>query len=391
MADSRIYIRGKAVNCSLGDDIQSVTASLRSGRVQVTDVPLSLIDAGYSRPYFRLPRNDSEHLHNSRVYYYNVLFNTIEEAIADAGLKPHEIRELPVFFGSTSNDIPIYEDAYQTSRHVLSQTASGYGNIANEIAGHFDLKAGCYTFTTACTSSANGIIFAAGMIAQGFIKRALVVGYDLFSNLGFYGFEALKLISPTPCKPFDKNREGIIMGEGCGAIILDSKSKASNDFYYLGGANICDTYSVTTHNPEGGLIAAAIHEALASAGMGPGQIDVVKAHGTGSYQNDLTEGKGMNQAFENQVPPLTCLKPFIGHTVGACGVIEMILFTEAVKSGFVPPTPGFKDVDDEINIEPLTQPLSIQTGTFLLNYFGFGGNCVSLVVSNKPDPMADRL
>jgi 3-oxoacyl-[acyl-carrier-protein] synthase-1 len=69
----------------------------------------------------------------------------------------------------------------------------------------------------------------------------------------------------------------------------------------------------------------------------------------------------------------------------------MILFTEAVKSGFVPATPGFKDVDDEINIEPLTQPLSIQAGTFLLNYFGFGGNCVSLVVSNKPDPMADRL
>ena len=381
--NNRVYIRGKAVNCALGDDIQGVIAAMKAGRVQVTDVPLSLIDASYSRPYFRLPPIDSDHLPSIEAYYYDVLFKTIEKALVDAGLKPHEINDLPVFFGSTSNDIPIYEDTYKTSRHVLSQTSSGYGNIANEIARHFDIKSGCYTFTTACTSSANGIMLAAGMMAQGLIKRALVVGYDLFSNLGFYGFESLKLISPSPCKPFDKNREGIIIGEGCGALILDTKSKVPNDFHYLGGANICDTYSVTTHNPEGDQIAAVISEALDRAGVEPWQIDAVKIHGTGSYHNDLTEGNGLNQVFENQVPPITGLKPFIGHTVGACGVIELILFTEAVKCGFMPATLGFKDIDDEINIEPITQPLSIQTGTFLLNYFGFGGNCVSLVVANK--------
>ncbi len=379
----RIYIRGQAVNCALGDDTERVVASMKAGRVQVADVPLALTDSNYSRQYFLLPPIEPNHPQSREAYYYDVLFRTIAKAIADAGLKPYEISELPVFFGSTSNDIPIYEDTYKTSRHVLSQTSSGYGNIANEIAIRFDIKAACYTFTTACTSSANGIMLAACMMAQGLIKRALVVGYDLFSNLGFYGFESLKLISPSPCKPFDKNREGIIIGEGCGALILDTKSKAPNDFHYLGGANICDTYSVTTHNPEGDQIAAVIREALDRAGVEPWQIDAVKIHGTGSYHNDLTEGNGLNQVFENQVPPITGLKPFIGHTVGACGVIELILFTEAVKCGFIPATLGFKDIDDEINIEPITQPLSIQTGTFLLNYFGFGGNCVSLVVANK--------
>ena len=379
----RIYIRGKAVNCALGDDIERVVASIKAGRVQVADVPLALIDSNYSRQYFLLPPIDPNHSQRRQTYYYDVLFNTIEKAIADADLKPHEIRELSVFFGSTSNDIPIYEDTYKTSRQVLSQTSSGYGNIANEIACHFDIKAGCYTFTTACTSSANGIIFAADMIAQGFIKRALVVGYDLFSNLGFYGFESLKLISPSPCKPFDRNREGIVIGEGCGALILDPKNATLKDFYYLGGANICDTYSVTTHNPEGDQIAAAIREALACAGVESRQIDAVKAHATGSYHNDLTEGNGLNQVFNNHIPPITGLKPYIGHTVGACGVIESILFTEAVKSGFIPATLNFEKIDNEINIEPLTRPVSIQTGTFLLNYFGFGGNCVSLVVSNK--------
>ncbi len=379
----RIYIRGKAVNCSLGDDIERVVASMKAGRVQVADVPLTLTDSHYSRQYFLLPPIESDRSQSREPYYYDVLFHTIEKAIADAGLKPHEISELPIFFGSTSNDIPIYEDTYKTSRHVLSQTSSGYGNIAEEIAIRFDIKAACYTFTTACTSSANGIIFAADMISQGYIKRALVVGYDLFSNLGFYGFESLKLISPSPCKPFDKRREGIIIGEGCGALILDRKNSTPNDFYYLGGANICDTYSVTTHNPAGDQIAAAIREAMARAGVEPRQIDAVKAHATGSYHNDLSEGNALNQIFKNRVPPLTGLKPFIGHTVGACGVIESILFTEAVKSGFMPATLGFEEIDDEINIEPITRPVSIQTGTFLLNYFGFGGNCVSLVVSNK--------
>ena len=379
----RIYIRGQAVSCALGDDTERVVASMKAGRVQVADVPLTLTDSNYSRQYFLLPPIESDRSQSREAYYYDVLFSTIAKAIADAGLKPHEISELPVFFGSTSNDIPIYEDTYKTFRHVLSQTSSGYGNIANEIAIRFDIKAACYTFTTACTSSANGIIFAADMIAQGFIKRALVVGYDLFSNLGFYGFESLKLISPSPCKPFDKNREGIVIGEGCGALILDRKNSAPNDFYYLGGANICDTYSVTTHNPAGDQIAATIREAMARAGVEPRQIDAVKAHATGSYHNDLTEGNALNLVFKNRVPPLTGLKPFIGHTVGACGVIESILFSEAVKSGFLPATLGFEEIDDEINIEPITRPVSIQTGTFLMNYFGFGGNCVSLVVSNK--------
>ncbi|MDH3886350.1 MAG: hypothetical protein OET63_19165 [Desulfobacterales bacterium] len=381
----RVYICGQAVHCALGDDMEGVIASMQTNQVQVTEIPLSLIDSNYSRPYYRLPPKDSDPTHCSEKYYYDVLFHTIEAAIDDAGLSPDEIEELPVFFGSTSNDIPIYEDTYKTSRNVLSQTSSGYGNIANEIANRFNIKAACCTFTTACTSSANGIIYAADMIAQGFINRALVVGYDLFSNLGFYGFESLKLISPSSCKPFDKTREGIIIGEGCGALILDKKRKTPNDFHYLGGANICDTFSVTTHNPAGDQIAAVMRDALHRAGVEPHQIDAVKAHATGSYHNDLTEGNGLNQVFKNQIPPVTGLKPFIGHTVGACGVIELILFTEAVKSGFIPATLGFEDIDDEINIEPITEPLSIQAGTFLLNYFGFGGNCVSLVVSNKPE------
>jgi 3-oxoacyl-[acyl-carrier-protein] synthase-1 len=379
----RIYIRGQAAHCALGDDIEHILALMQTNQAPVADIPLSLTDSNYTRPYYCLSSHDSVPTRCNETSYYDVLFSTIEAAIADAGLRSDEIEALPVFFGSTSNDIPIYEDTYKTSGNVLSQTSSGYGNIANEIANRFNIQSACYTFTTACTSSANGILFAADMIAQGFITRALVVGYDLFSNLGFYGFESLKLISPSPCKPFDKTREGIIIGEGCGALILDKKSSTADDFHYLAGANICDTYSVTTHNPAGDQIAAVMREALTRAGIEPRQVDAVKAHATGSYHNDLTEGNALNQVFKNQMPPVTGLKPFIGHTVGACGVIELILFTAAIKSGFLPATLGFEQMDDEINIEPITELVLIKAGTFLLNYFGFGGNCVSLVISNR--------
>jgi 3-oxoacyl-[acyl-carrier-protein] synthase I len=380
-----VYIRGRAIHCALGDSIEDIVACMHAGRVQVSEMPLAVIGMDYSRPYFRIPdaapdgaAEDIESL------FYRILHRVIDDAVADAGLTREEVERTAVFFGSTSIDIPIYEEQYKLARNVLSRTTSGYGNIAHTIAAHLDTGGACYTFTTACTSSANGLLFAADMIAQGAIERALVVGYDLFSNVGFCGFEAMKLISPLPYRPFDKNRQGVIMGEGCGAVVLDGKSKKPRSFRCLGGANACDTHSVTTHDPLGGPISNVMRRALQQAGIGPEEIAAVKAHATGSYHNDLTECNGLRQVFTKHMPPVTGLKPFVGHTVGACGVIELILFTEAVGSGFVPGTLGFEVPDEELGLIPLTSPLPIGAGNFLLNYFGFGGNCVSLVISNHP-------
>ena len=297
-------------------------------------------------------------------------------------LPVEEAKHLPIFFGSTAIDIPIYEEAYRTDGNVLSRTSAGYGNIADILACRLESEAACYTFTTACTSSANALLFATNLIARGFIEKALVVGYDLFSHVGFYGFEALRLITPPPYRPFDRRRQGIIMGEGCGVVVLDGNPGKTTDFHCLGGANRCDPYSVTTHDPEGGVIAEVMRTALSRAGLSPRAVTAVKAHATGSYHNDLTECSGLRKVFDDCMPPVTGLKPFIGHTVGACGVIELILFSEAVKKGFIPAMLGFEELDPELGVTPLTRPFPVETGNFLLNYFGFGGNSVSLVISN---------
>ncbi len=223
----------------------------------------------------------------------------------------------------------------------------------------------------------------ADMISEGYIEKAVVVGYDLFNNLGFYGFEALKSIAISDYRPFDRTRDGLILGEACGAVVLEGRRRKAGDFMHLGGANLCDVYSVTSHDEEGAAVAETMNRALRQAGIDPGDICAVKAHATGTENNDRTECAAMKVAFDRHIPPVTCVKPFIGHTAGACGVCELIVFTESVKTGFIPSTPGFREMDEELNLRPLTENREAGEGFFMLNYFGFGGNCTTLILSNR--------
>jgi 3-oxoacyl-(acyl-carrier-protein) synthase len=302
-------------------------------------------------------------------------------------LSDAELKEMGIFLGSTSMDIPIYEAQYNQSepKDYFTQSASGFGTIADNVARHFNIDGPCHTFTTACTSSANGLLYAASLIQSGELKRALVIGYDRFNKLGFYGFESLKLLSATAYRPFDKNRDGIIMGEACGVIILDSSYSGHGGFRILGGANVCDTHNVALHNTDGDAVVGVMAEALTAANLTPQDIVAVKAHATGSYHNDLTEACAIRRIFGSNPPPVTGLKPYVGHTVGASGVTEMVLFTEAISRGFIPATPGFQFLDEELALAPITENRSSARGPYMLNYFGFGGNCTTLIVANTRD------
>lgn len=137
-------------------------------------------------------------------------------------------------------------------------------------------------------------------------------------------------------------------------MVLEGERRKAGDFECLGGANLCDVYSVTSHDEGGAAVAETMNRALRQAGIDPGDIRAVKAHATGTENNDRTECAAMKVTFDRHIPPVTCVKPFIGHTVGACGVSELIVFTESVKSGFIPSTPGFREMDEELNLRPLT-------------------------------------
>jgi len=383
----RAFISGKAITCALGDTVDGIVDAVRNKRIRLAYIPFTLASLPYTKPYYLIRCDEGDTPDNrSEEYFYEILFTAVSRALHDAGLSSSEIDDMHVFFGSTSMDIPVFEGNHRKTSKTVSgiflQSSYGYGKIASAIAERFGMRGSCYSFATACTSSANALLYAAAMIEEHHIERALVVGYDLFNNLGFYGFEALKSIANSEYRPFDRTRDGLILGEACGAVVLEGKYRKSGDFMYLGGANLCDTYSVTSHDEEGTVVAETMNRALKQAGICPEDISAVKAHATGTENNDRTECAAMRVTFGRNIPPVTCVKPFIGHTVGACGVSELILFTESVKAGFVPSTPGFREVDEELNIVPLTENMQAGEGIYMLNYFGFGGNCTTLILSN---------
>jgi 3-oxoacyl-(acyl-carrier-protein) synthase len=384
----RAFITGKAMICSLGDSLEEIVDAVCHHRIKLEQLPFTLAGLPYTRPYYMIMRDERDQLdHRSEAYFYEILFSTVARAISDAGLSNAEIRDMHLFFGSTSMDVPVFEgnhrDVSSTVSGLFLKSSNGYGKIAAAVMERFGMEGNSYSFITACTSSANALLYAASMIEERHIERALVVGYDLFNHLGFYGFEGLKSIAVSDYKPFDRQRDGLILGEACGVAVLSGEHRHAGDFKFVGGANLCDTYSVTSHDEEGIAVAETMNRALKRASLNPGEISVIKAHATGTENNDRTECAAMRLAFGRHIPPVTCLKPFIGHTVGACGVNEMILFTESVKAGFIPSTPGFREMDEELNLTPLTQNTEAGEGIFMLNYFGFGGNCTTLLLSNK--------
>ncbi|MCE5264566.1 MAG: hypothetical protein LLG97_13660 [Deltaproteobacteria bacterium] len=385
------FVTGKALTCSLGDSLEGIVGAVRGQRLRVEQLPFTLAGLPYARPYYLICRGEQDRLESrSEAYFYELLFSTVSRAFADAGVSGAEIREMPLFFGSTSMDVPIFEGRYRLGPSSVSesflQASSGYGKIAGAVTERFGMEGSAYSFITACTSSANALLYAASMIEARCFERALVVGYDLYNHLGFYGFEGLKAIASSGCRPFDRRRDGLILGEACGAVILEAQNrKGAVGFRCLGGANLCDPFSVTSHDEEGTAVAETMKRALARAGIDPEEICAIKAHATGTENNDRTECAAMRRVFGRHLPPVTGLKPYIGHTVGACGVSELILLTEAIGAGFIPATPGFQERDEALDLVPLTENRQTGEGIFMLNYFGFGGNCTTLILSNRGD------
>ncbi|MHB8907717.1 MAG: beta-ketoacyl synthase N-terminal-like domain-containing protein [Syntrophales bacterium] len=382
------FVTGKALICSLGETRGEIVEAVREKRIRLEHLPFTLAGLPYTRPYYLIMRNEGDRPENRTAgYFTELLFATVAHAIADAGLSDEELAETHLFFGSTSMDVPVFEGGHRVTSAAVSEmflrSSNGYGKIASAVMERFGIKGCSYTFTTACTSSANAFLYAASMIAQGRIGRALVIGYDLYNNLGFYGFEGLKSLASSEYRPFDRERDGLILGEACGAVVLEGRRRSAGDFRFLGGANLCDTTSVTSHDEAGTAVAETMDRALKQAEILPGAIRAIKAHATGTENNDRTECAAMRAIFGESIPPVTCLKPFIGHTAGACGVCELILFTESLKAGFVPSTPGFREKDAECGLTPLTENREAGAGVFMLNYFGFGGNCTTLILSSE--------
>lgn len=261
------------------------------------------------------------------------------------------------------------------------------GAITELVADKLGIHDFVTTVSTACSSSANSIMLAAQMITDGMLDIAIAGGADCLSRFTLNGFNTLMILDKQLCQPFDQNRRGLNLGEGAGYVVLMSEAamqqcNATAICTLSGYANANDAYHQTASSPEGTGNKLAMLGALKVAGLLPQDIDYINLHGTGTANNDSSEGKAIQDIFGNKIPMASSTKAYTGHTLGACGGIEAVYSVLAIRDGIVYPNLRFETQMEDINWQPVTE---LKTGQalrhILSNSFGFGGNCSSLVFS----------
>lgn len=271
-------------------------------------------------------------------------------------------------------------------------SASGFihhecGIVTRLVANHLGFKGYTTTISTACSSSANSIMLAAQMIRAGLLDVAVAGGADALSRFTLNGFNTLGILDRQLCQPFDVNRRGLNMGEGAGYVVLMSDAaikhfEAAPMALLSGWGNANDAYHQTASSPDGIGNILAMKAALQTAGLRPGDISYINLHGTGTDNNDGSEGKAVQELFGDPVPPASSTKAFTGHTLGAAGGVEAVFSALAIRERLLFPNLRFEQRIPDLNFEPVLQlQENVAVRNVLSNSFGFGGACSSLILS----------
>lgn len=258
------------------------------------------------------------------------------------------------------------------------------GDSTQKIASYLGITDYVTTISTACSSAGNAIMLGARMIRNGLLDAVIVGGTDALCKFTLNGFNSLMILDKELCKPFDKSREGLNLGEGAGYLVLQSEKTLKRKPYCIlsGYSNANDAYHQTATSPEGDGPYLCMREAVEMANILPRDVDYINVHGTGTPNNDLSEGKAIIRLFGESTPGFSSLKPFIGHTLGASEGIEAALSVLSISKGIVYPNLNFKEPIEDTNLIPITEwDEGLPIKHVLSNSFGFGGNDSSLLFS----------
>ena len=261
------------------------------------------------------------------------------------------------------------------------------GSATKIVADKLGIKHLVTTISTACSSSANAVFFGARLINNNILDIVIAGGTDSLTRFTLNGFNSLMILDNEPCKPFDENRKGLNLGEGAGYIVLLSEKAATalniQPVCTLSGyCNANDAYHQTASSSEGTGSYLSMKGALQKSGLRPSDISYINLHGTGTKNNDASEGAAVKQLFQPHYPRMSSTKSFTGHTLGASGAIEAVFSVLAVQHGFIYPNLRFTTQMKELPFAPETTFSRNQAVNHVLsNSFGFGGNCSSLIFS----------
>jgi 3-oxoacyl-[acyl-carrier-protein] synthase II len=241
------------------------------------------------------------------------------------------------------------------------------------------------TLPAACAAGNYAIGFAADLIRGGRADVVVTGAAELIQELQFSGFVRLAAMAPEKCQPFDLNRQGLILGEGAGLLVLESEAHAARRGAHLkaevGGYGLsCDGYHITRPHPEAAGSIAAMRAAIERSGISPDDIDFVNAHGTGTKHNDAAESKVVRDVFGTRRVPISSMKSMLGHCMGAASALEAIGCVFTIESGVYPPTIGYETPDPECDLDVVANAARRgEADVVINNSLAFGGyNAVAL-------------
>ncbi len=392
---SRIVVTGIGAISSLGNNIYENHKSLVNSNCGLS--PLELFSTTYSNLFrfgeIKIDNNKLKNILNvsdKSVTRTSLLgLHALKEAIVDSGLSINEISstDTALIVGNTVGGMcltdELYADANSNTNGSPYLSSYDCGSVTLFIQKQYAIKGICNTINTACSSSANAVIFGARLLKNGLAKRAIVGGVDSLAKFTINGFNSLGILAPQNCLPFDKNRNGLNLGEGAGFLVLEKEQDVTNRKIYASLSGYCNANdafhaSALSENAEGPYL--AITGALKLANLEPSKIGYINCHGTGTENNDEIESKALLRVFKN-VPPFASTKSKIGHTLGASAAIESVFSILALYNQEIYPSLNFNTPIESTKLFPNIKYQKKSFEHVLTNSFGFGGNCSSLIFS----------
>ena len=398
---SRIVVTGIGTVNPLGSSVPAFERALREGVCAIG--PLTLFDTeGYRSRMAAQVRSvpqatvlpPSLRRRASRADNFAVV--AAAEAIADAGLDVAGAAErIGIALGGTTGGMLGAEGAFREriegrlARYRPSPfLATPVSTSSDIVATAFGLRGPRITLSTACSSSANAIGIALDWVRLGRADAVVAGGSEGFCRMILAGFNSLHAMSREPCRPFDRRRDGLSLGEGAAVMVIEREEHATRRGARI-HAEICgygasaDAHHLTAPHPDGAGAILAMRRALAHAGLEAGAVDYINAHGTGTPLNDTVEIAAIKAVFGASACRLavSSTKGAVGHTLGAAGAIEALATILALRDGFLPPTVNLEQPDPACDLDCV--PMRSRPATLryaLSNSYGFGGNNTTLVL-----------
>lgn len=399
---TRVVITGVGLTTALGTTRDASWEAMIEGRCGVrpvtvfdtegfrsrvaAEVDMTGVDAGMT-PLERRRRSRGDRL----------AVHASSEAVADAGFMDaaYDPSRVGVFLGAGTGDLLRNEDYYRTWitsglrrarpsdawNHFLSTPVDAVAAVFG-----FEGPRGC--IVAACSSSTIAIGRAAEAIRAGRADLALAGGADALARLTFSGFNQLRLMDTEPCRPFDRSRAGMNIGEGAGILVLEeyehARRRGANIYAELAGQGVaCEAYHPTAPEPNGVPVAAVIDLALREARLSADSIDHINAHGTATPQNDAAEARGFGRVLGSRVRhvPITSVKSMVGHCLGAAGGVEAAVLALSMARGVIPPTIHHTAADDGAEVDVVANSArETRLRCAVSTSLGFGGNDSAIVM-----------